>query len=221
MGAVAGAATDMDISAAAVESRPALLLDSGGVPAVPAADAMAAVDTAAGHAPAELRTLPVVQDAAASVGLLTELLQRAIRARTQDCGPAAAASVWSALWCVADLAEDAAVRPRRHPVVDAATAYIEAHLADPISVADVARRCGISHNQLTRLFGAHIGSTVVAYIRARRMARAHHLLTASTLPIAAVAAAVGLPDLQAFNKTCRREFGVPPRRIRGEAQMQE
>ncbi|MBR7836956.1 helix-turn-helix transcriptional regulator [Actinospica durhamensis] len=164
----------------------------------------------------EVRAVPVLQDAAEAAPLLTDLLQRAIRARTQDSAAAATASVWAALWHVADLADATAAR-RRHPVVDAATAYIEARLADPITVAGLARHCGISHNQLTRLFGTHLSSTVVGYIRARRMARARHLLTSSTLPIATVAASVGIPDLQAFNKTCRRELGAPPRAVRDGA----
>ena len=46
------------------------------------------------------------------------------------------------------------------------------------------------------------------------MKRAHHLLTASTLPIASIAATVGIPDLQAFNKACRRTLGAPPRAVR-------
>jgi transcriptional regulator GlxA family with amidase domain len=78
----------------------------------------------------------------------------------------------------------------------------------------VARHCGLSHNHLTRLFTAQLESTVVGYIRDRRMRRAHHLLTASTLPIASIAATVGIPDLQAFNKACRRTLGAPPRSVR-------
>jgi transcriptional regulator GlxA family with amidase domain len=74
----------------------------------------------------------------------------------------------------------------------------------------------VSHNHLTRLFRAETGSTVVGYVQARRMARARHLLTSSTLPIPAVAASVGIPDLQAFNKTCRRERGASPRAIRSQ-----
>jgi transcriptional regulator GlxA family with amidase domain len=73
---------------------------------------------------------------------------------------------------------------------------------------------GVSHNHLTRLFHAETGQTVIAYIRQRRLTRARHLLVSSTLSIPAVAASVGIPDLQAFNKACRRELGGPPRAIR-------
>ncbi len=95
-----------------------------------------------------------------------------------------------------------------------AAAHIEAHLATSLSVGDIARVAGVSHNHLTRLFRARTGLTVVGYIRRRRMERARHLLTASTLSVTAVAAAVGIPDLQAFNKVCRRELGESPREVR-------
>jgi transcriptional regulator GlxA family with amidase domain len=49
------------------------------------------------------------------------------------------------------------------------------------------------------------------------MARARHLLTATTMRIPAVAATVGFTDLQAFNKACRRELGSSPRAIRAGA----
>jgi AraC family transcriptional regulator len=58
---------------------------------------------------------------------------------------------------------------------------------------------------------------VVGWIRQRRMARSRHLLTATTMSIPAVAASVGINDLQAFNKACRRELGASPRAVRAGA----
>lgn len=166
---------------------------------------------------AGLRSIGLLQDAGVARPVLAELMRAAAVGRLRDSGSAeAAAHVWSALWLVAGLSAQAAVE-RRHPAVEAAVEYIEAHLADPLSVAAVARRSGVSHNHLTRLFAAQLGSTVVRYIRDRRMGRAHHLLTASTLPIATIAASVGIADLQAFNKACRRSLGAPPRAVREAA----
>ena len=73
---------------------------------------------------------------------------------------------------------------------------------------------GISHNHLTRLFRSQTGGTVIGHLRARRMARAAHLLRESTMSIRAIAASVGIPDLQAFNKSCRASAGLSPRQIR-------
>jgi AraC-like DNA-binding protein len=161
------------------------------------------------------RTIPVMQDTGAQLAALTAQLQQALAAWAGT--PArAVAEVWAALWRVADLAPPAprAAGAGPHPAVAAAVAHIEARLADPLTVPGVARAAGVSHNHLTRLFRAATGDTVVAYIRARRMARAQHLLRATTLSIPAIAASVGVADLQAFNKACHRELGASPRAVR-------
>lgn len=156
--------------------------------------------------------VPVMQDAGARAALLSDLMQHAIDVFARS--PTRAVSqIWAALWRVAHLTESTEDRGT-HAAIGAAVAYIESHLAEPLTVPRIARAAGVSHNHLTRLFRAELGSTVVGYIRARRLARAEHLLRASTLPIAAVAASVGIRDLQAFNKACRQVLHASPRAIR-------
>ncbi|MCX3061970.1 AraC family transcriptional regulator [Streptomyces beihaiensis] len=156
--------------------------------------------------------VPVMQDATAESTRLAEPLRNAVTAVATS--PArAAAEVWAALWRVAELARHEA-EGSPHPFVAAARAYVEEHLAGPLSVPEVAAAVGVSHTHLTRVFRAGTGRTVVAYIRHRRLQRARHLLVSSTLPVTAIAAAVGIADLQAFNKACRRELGAGPREVR-------
>ncbi|GAB3945590.1 hypothetical protein GCM10029976_071620 [Kribbella albertanoniae] len=156
--------------------------------------------------------LPVVQDAGTTAPLLTGLMRSALEASPSGSARVAA-EVWTVLWHLTDLAT-APLGDSRHPALATATAHIEANLGRPLTVAMVARVAGVSHNHLTRLFQAETGTTVIAYIRHRRMTRARHLLAASTLSIPAIAATVGIPDLQAFNKACHRELGASPRAIR-------
>uniref|UniRef100_A0AAU2K291 Helix-turn-helix domain-containing protein n=1 Tax=Streptomyces sp. NBC_00049 TaxID=2903617 RepID=A0AAU2K291_9ACTN len=156
--------------------------------------------------------VPVMQDAGPQAPALAQLLRNAIAAAPGSPGRARA-EVWSALWRVAQLPPPVR-RGAPHPAVTSAVAHIEAQLARPLAVPDIARAAGVSHNQLTRLFRAETGDTVVAYVRRRRMHRARHLLCESTLSIPAVAASVGIADLQAFNKACRRELGASPRAVR-------
>lgn len=158
----------------------------------------------------DARSVPVMQDAGAEMPLLTTLLRQAI---TAPAPAMAVAGVWTALWHVARLAGTGGT----HAAVSAAIAYIESNLAGPLTVAEVAAAAGVSHNHLTRLFRAETGQTVVAYLRHRRLHRARHLLRESTLPIAAVAASVGIPDLQAFNKVCRKVWGASPRAVRSKS----
>ncbi|MEV0531421.1 helix-turn-helix transcriptional regulator [Kitasatospora sp. NPDC050463] len=165
----------------------------------------------AGGAPT---SIPVIQQAGPELALLTAQLQQAL-ASWPHTPARAVAEVWGALWRVARLTPPGERTARAvHPAVAAAVALIEARLTGPLTVPEIAKAVGISHNHLTRLFRAATGDTVVGYIRARRMERARHFLRATTLSIPAVAASVGIPDLQAFNKACRRELGTSPRGIR-------
>jgi AraC-like DNA-binding protein len=162
----------------------------------------------------EPREVAMVQHAGAQVALLERQLRQGLAAWPNTPGRTVA-EVWAALWRVAELdpPRDPTVRAT-HPAVAVAVALIEARLAEPLTVPGIAQEAGVSHNQLTRLFRAATGQTVIGYLRARRMAQARHLLRASTLSIPAVAATVGIPDLQAFNKACRRELGASPRAVR-------
>ncbi|RAG87648.1 AraC family transcriptional regulator [Streptacidiphilus pinicola] len=159
-------------------------------------------------------SIPVIQDAGTELVPLAAQLHGAL-ASWPHAAARATAEVWAALWRVAHLTPPrTAGVPATHPAVAAALAMIEARLAEPLSVAEIAKAAGVSHNHLTRLFRAATGESVVGYLRARRMERARHFLRATTLSIPAIAASVGIPDLQAFNKACRRELGASPRGIR-------
>jgi AraC family transcriptional regulator len=157
--------------------------------------------------------VPVVQDAGDAAPVLSGLLRSAVEASPSGSARMTA-EVWTALWRIVDLTAANTEGDARHPAVSTAIAYVEANLTQPLTVPALARIAGISHNHLTRLFHAETGLTVIAYIRRRRMARARHLLVSSTLSIPAVAASVGISDLQAFNKLCHRELGGSPRSIR-------
>ncbi|MFD5317048.1 helix-turn-helix domain-containing protein [Streptomyces sp. NPDC127098] len=162
-----------------------------------------------------LHTVPVMQDTGPELPVLSAQLHQALAA-WPSTPVRAAAEIWATLWRVAHLTPPGPQgrRDGQHAAVNTALAHIEAHLADPLTVPGIARAAGVSHNHLTRLFRAHTGTTVIAYIRQRRIARARHLLRESTLSISAIATQVGIPDLQAFNKACRRELGASPRTVR-------
>lgn len=155
------------------------------------------------------REVPMVQHSGRSAGVIGELLLSAIGASVSNRSQVTA-DVWSVLCRVADLQ----LAPEAPGPVAAAMRVIEGNLSETLSVPLLARGVGLSHNQLTRQFRAATGRTVVAYIRGRRMAHARHLLTSSTLPVASIAARVGIPDLQAFNKSSHLELGASPRDIR-------
>lgn len=158
-------------------------------------------------------TVPVMQDAGVTTSALAEMFRQAV---TAEAPARANAEAWALLWRMTRL-DPGPAGEGHHRSVEAALAYIEEHLPSPLTVPEVAAAVGLSHNHLTRLFHAATGTTVVAHIRRRRLERARHLLLESTLSIPAVAAAVGIADLQAFNKACRRELGASPRAVREAA----
>jgi len=127
------------------------------------------------------------------------------------------ADVWTVLLRLADrrsaVPPGSGVVPAQDYVV-AAMSYIEARLAEPLTVPQIAQAVGISHNHLTRVFSAQTQQTVVGYLRRRRIEHARQLLASSTMSISAIAATVGIADLQAFNKTCRAITGRSPRQLR-------
>lgn len=157
-------------------------------------------------------TIPPMQDLGADFTPLNAAFEEAIgwfptqRLRSEI-------RLWDILWQLATRTSSA--RPKHlQPHVDEALRLIELHLGEVIYISDLSSAVGLSQNHLMRLFKAATGKSIAAYIRDRRLRRAEHLLRQSTLPIKAIAAAVGIPDLHLFNKSIRREFGIPPRNLR-------
>lgn len=137
----------------------------------------------------------------------TSALVEAAAAADDQVG--AAALAWAALW------RAAMTDGRDRGPVSSARRIIEGRLDDPPSVSELARRTGVSAAHLRRLFRSETGLGVKPWIQSRRIGRARHLLAHSSLRIAEIAEAIGVPDLHAFNKLVRRSCGAPPRRLRG------
>ena len=121
--------------------------------------------------------------------------------------------IWDLLWDLARRVEEAG-GGAGDPRLAAVMAHIERELEGALAVPDLARRVSLSHNQLTRLFRARLGDTVVGYIRRRRIERAVYLLTRTDQSVRAIAAQVGIPDAQAFAKTMRAVTGRAPSEFR-------
>ena len=107
--------------------------------------------------------------------------------------------------------------PRLPPSVQIALSLIHSQPSERISVGEIARTIGVSHNHLTQAFQRSLGCGVRQFIQRERVARACHLLTHSSLAIKSVALETGMPDLQYFNKLIRRTTGLSPRAYRASA----
>jgi AraC-like DNA-binding protein len=157
--------------------------------------------------------IPCVSDVSDRLTWVSGLLERALAA--WDTDPDAAARELFDLLRALSLRfsqERAATAP--HPGVRDAVAFIESHLHEHLEVRTIVRQSGLSDSQLARPFRREFDTTVHGYVRRRRAELARRLLATTSLPAKTIAAEVGLPDLQRFNKLLRAELGASPRALR-------
>lgn len=101
------------------------------------------------------------------------------------------------------------------PTVVAAERWIDAHLAERISVTDLATELSVSPKTLARRIDAAMGVSPVKFIQRRRLLHASHLIETTSMSIEAIAASVGYQDGTALRKLVKREFGTTPAALRG------
>lgn len=106
-------------------------------------------------------------------------------------------------------------RPRASdPALQAAIAVLEAHLAEEIPLAQVARLAHLSQRTLQRRFAREVGFTVSEALTRLRMIRAVALLAEDDQSILAIAGDCGYASLSAFNRAFVNFAGVPPATFR-------
>ncbi|OHV85120.1 hypothetical protein LCM4573_04375 [Rhizobium sp. LCM 4573] len=88
--------------------------------------------------------------------------------------------------------------------------YIEDHLAEDISLADLAAAAAMSPFHFSRCFKAQTGLAPYAFVVTRRMEKAKELLRATRLPIAEIAWRVGYMNSAKFAAQFRRLTGATP-----------
>jgi AraC family transcriptional regulator len=92
--------------------------------------------------------------------------------------------------------------------------YIESHFAENPSLADIARVVGLSPFHLSRLFQLSTGTSVVRYLRGRRLTDAAGQLAAGAGDILSVAVAAGYASHAAFTRAFSDQFGRSPEQVR-------
>ncbi len=124
----------------------------------------------------------------------------------------ASARLWDAVWELTEA--DARTTAPPETEFDKAIRLIDEHSVPPLTVAELAKRVGKSHNQLTRLFQARLGVSVIEHMRAQRWNRVRHLLTHTSLPVKCIAIDLGFRHLSYFNAFVRSFAGCGPRAFR-------
>lgn len=96
----------------------------------------------------------------------------------------------------------------------AARDYIEANLQKPLSLTEIARAVGLSPTSLQRHFKACYGTTVVEFLRARKLDQARDALERNGISITKAAYLAGYSSPANFATAFRRAFGMQPRTVR-------
>jgi AraC-like DNA-binding protein len=92
--------------------------------------------------------------------------------------------------------------------------FIESHLADALTLDEIAGIAGVSRFHLVRAFGAATGFSVMRYVRARRLTEAARALARGTPNILNVALDADYGSHEAFTRAFRDHFGITPEAVR-------
>lgn len=118
------------------------------------------------------------------------------------------------LWASTQAPDTLKVDPRLLGVLD----DIDGRLAEPITVASLARTAGLSTSRLSHLFTSQLGTAPMRYVERSRMLAAEQLLDFTGRSIAQVARAVGFEDPLYFSTRFKRFTGLSPSAYRSRTQ---
>ncbi len=89
--------------------------------------------------------------------------------------------------------------------------YIDRHIGDTLTLADIAGAACISRFHFARLFRISTGRSPMEFVLAKRIALAKEQLARGPQKISATAASLGFFDQSHFTRTFRRMTGYSPR----------
>lgn len=100
------------------------------------------------------------------------------------------------------------------PLIDTAVAWMERHLEQAFSTADLAEALYVSYRTLHRRFTIVTGMAPLAYLHALRVERAKELLEQTRHSVDQIAAAVGYADVSSFRRLFARMTEISPAEYR-------
>src|SRR5687768_12458748 len=97
---------------------------------------------------------------------------------------------------------------------------VDARIAEPIQVAELAAAAHLSPFHFSRMFKKSTGHAPHAYLTVRRMALARRLLAEDELALADIARRVGYQTQAHFTDVFRKQVGITPGTYRRESRTQ-
>jgi len=94
--------------------------------------------------------------------------------------------------------------------------YLQNHLAETLSLDDLAKAVGMTKYHFVRKFRELSGLPPMAYLRRMRVSAAETLLLNTALPLKAIAPQIGFSDEYHLSRVFRKENGLSPSQFRRE-----
>ena len=107
----------------------------------------------------------------------------------------------------------APLKAEKPELLDQVLAYIENHLAEKISLGEIAKHFWVSQSTISQIFRNKMGVSFYRCVTQRRLIAAKSLIIEG-LPLESVGQKVGFSDYSSFYRAFKQEFGISPRQFR-------
>lgn len=118
--------------------------------------------------------------------------------------------IWLRLLRAPPAEKRSAVAPLSPRLIRRLDDFMDARLADPPSLVELAHICGLGVDHFIRQFRRTTGRTPYVYFQERRMRQAGYLLLARGASVTSVAMAMGFSNPSKFSAAFRRTHGIAP-----------
>jgi len=105
------------------------------------------------------------------------------------------------------------LRVEQPELLDRVLAYVEEHLSQKITLADVAKHFWVSQSTITQTFRNKMGVSFYRCVTQRRLIAAKTLILQG-LPLEQINERVGFTDYSTFYRAFKQEYGISPRQYR-------
>lgn len=105
------------------------------------------------------------------------------------------------------------LKAEKPELMDQVIAYIEAHLSEKITLADVAKQFWVSQSTVTQTFRKKMGVSFYRCVTQRRLIAAKALI-AEGISLEQIGIQVGFSEYSTFYRAFKQEYGISPRQYR-------